>query len=50
MILSKQDLRNFVRLVGALDPWLKDLVIIGGWAYRFYRFLQGETWRPFAVS
>ncbi len=38
MILSKQDLGNFVRLIGALDPWLKDLVIIGGWAYRLYRF------------
>jgi hypothetical protein len=38
MTLSKQDLGNFVRLIGALDPWLKDLVIIGGWAYRLYRF------------
>ncbi|SRR6266481_4926709 len=38
MILSKQDLGNFVRLIDALDPWLKDLVIIGGWAYRLYRF------------
>jgi hypothetical protein len=38
VILLKQDLRNFVRLIGALDPWLKQLVIIGGWAYRLYRF------------
>src|SRR5437660_3286631 len=38
MILSKEDLRNFVHLIGALDPWLENLVIIGGWAYRLYRF------------
>jgi hypothetical protein len=27
-----------VQLIGALDPWLEDLVIIGGWSYRLYRF------------
>ena len=28
---------HFARLVEALDPWLGQLVIIGGWAHRLYR-------------
>ena len=27
----------FTRLIGALRPWLDDLVIVGGWAHRLYR-------------
>src|SRR5258708_20643143 len=37
MNLAPQDLRHFARLIGALDPLLADLVIIGGWASRLYR-------------
>jgi Nucleotidyltransferase len=28
---------HFVRLVQALNPWLNQIVIIGGWAHRLYR-------------
>jgi hypothetical protein len=27
----------FSRLIGALEPWLAQVVIIGGWAHRLYR-------------
>jgi hypothetical protein len=35
----KQDreLEPFGRLVEALNPWLREVVIIGGWAHRLYR-------------
>jgi hypothetical protein len=32
------DLENFGRLADALTPWLDQVVIIGGWAHRLYRF------------
>jgi hypothetical protein len=32
------DLEDFGRLVDALTPWLDQVVIIGGWAHRLYRF------------
>jgi hypothetical protein len=34
-----QNLENEVlaRLILALEPWLTQIVIIGGWAYRLYR-------------
>jgi hypothetical protein len=38
VILPEQDRQNFGRLITALDPWLGHVVIIGGWAYRLYRF------------
>ena len=31
------DAEYFARLVEALDPWLDQVVIIGGWAHRLYR-------------
>jgi hypothetical protein len=31
------DVEYFARLVEALDPWLNQGVIIGGWAHRLYR-------------
>lgn len=34
---STTDLVAFVRLLGALEPWLDRMVIIGGWAHRLYR-------------
>ena len=27
----------FVRLVAALEPWLDQIVVVGGWAHRLYR-------------
>ena len=32
------DFAAFSRLVDALRPWLNDLVFVGGWAHRLYRF------------
>jgi len=32
------DFAPFARLLGALRPWLGQLVVIGGWAYRLHRF------------
>ena len=32
------DFAPIARLIEALRPWLGDLVIIGGWAHRLYRF------------
>jgi hypothetical protein len=31
------DPSGFARLITALDPWLDQIVIIGGWAHRLYR-------------
>lgn len=31
------DLEKFGRLIEALEPWLDEIVIIGGWAQRLYR-------------
>jgi hypothetical protein len=30
-------MQDFARLIEALDPWLLNLVIVGGWAHRLYR-------------
>lgn len=30
-------MQDFGRLIEALDPWLSNVVIIGGWAHRLYR-------------
>ena len=27
----------FSKFIGALDPWLEQVVLIGGWAHRLYR-------------
>ena len=35
---SSADFENFGRLIEALTPWLDQVVIIGGWAPRLYRF------------
>ncbi|HTV07693.1 MAG TPA: GSU2403 family nucleotidyltransferase fold protein [Candidatus Aquilonibacter sp.] len=31
------EVEYFVRLIEALDPWLGQVVIVGGWAHRLYR-------------
>ena len=39
----------FARLIEALEPWLKEVVLIGGWAHRLYRLdprAQGLTYPP----
>lgn len=35
---SRPDIAGFSRLIVALDPWLDQVVIIGGWAHRLYHF------------
>lgn len=35
---TKSDFDDFIRLIGALEPWLPQIVIVGGWAHRLYRF------------
>ncbi len=32
-----QDLKPFSKLIAALDPWLDQIVIVGGWAHQLYR-------------
>jgi hypothetical protein len=32
-----EELRPFARLVEALEPWLDQVVFVGGWAHRLYR-------------
>jgi hypothetical protein len=34
---ADSELEPFARLIEALDPWLSQVVIIGGWAHRLYR-------------
>jgi hypothetical protein len=31
------DLESFKQLVGAIEPWLTKVVIVGGWAHYLYR-------------
>jgi hypothetical protein len=38
LTIPSPDLENLGRLVDALTPWLDQVVIIGGWAHRLYRF------------
>jgi hypothetical protein len=33
----RQENDDFVRLIAAFDPWLGQIVIIGGWAHQLYR-------------
>ena len=33
----QSDVEYFARRVDALEPWLDQVVIIGGWAHRLYR-------------
>ncbi|MGA2264177.1 MAG: GSU2403 family nucleotidyltransferase fold protein [Acidobacteriota bacterium] len=43
------ELEPFVRLIEALEPWLGQVVVIGGWAHRLYRLdprAQGLTYPP----
>ena len=34
---TAKEMQDFARLIQALDPWLDQLVVIGGWAHRLYR-------------
>ncbi|HTF64850.1 MAG TPA: GSU2403 family nucleotidyltransferase fold protein [Edaphobacter sp.] len=49
---SAQDLGAFRRLVIALEPWLGQVVIIGGWAHQLYRlhpYAQKLTYSPLST-
>ncbi len=35
---ADSEVEPFARLIEALEPWLGQVVIIGGWAHRLYRF------------
>ena len=35
---SDNELEQFLKLVSALEPWLGEIVIVGGWAHRLSRF------------
>jgi hypothetical protein len=35
--MADPELVPFARLIEALDPWLGQIVVIGGWAHRLYR-------------
>lgn len=35
---SATDFANFARLIESIEPWLGQVVVIGGWAHRLYRF------------
>ena len=37
-MIPEKDLEQFARLIRALDPWLHEAVIVGGWAHRLYRY------------
>jgi len=37
MINADHDLEQFARLVIALEPWLRSVLFVGGWAHRLYR-------------
>src|SRR6266446_1314221 len=37
MIEQNPELEAFSKFVVALDPWLGEVVLVGGWAHRLYR-------------
>lgn len=39
--MSVQD--PFTRLIVAIEPWLDQIVIVGGWAFQLYRRLFGDN-------
>jgi len=50
---GSSDVEYFSRLVDALEPWLGQVVIIGGWAHRLYRLhplAQTLDYEPLATS
>jgi hypothetical protein len=38
MSQQEAELEAFAKFVGAIEPWLGEVVLIGGWAHRLYRF------------
>jgi hypothetical protein len=47
------DFAAFARLLDALRPWLDDLVVVGGWAHRLYRFdrlARPPAYRPLTTK
>ncbi|MDQ1405489.1 MAG: hypothetical protein QOG55_1118 [Acidobacteriaceae bacterium] len=37
MVKPDADVEFFAKFVGAIDPWLAETVLVGGWAHRLYR-------------
>lgn len=37
MVTPEADIEPFAKFVEAIDPWLGEMVLIGGWAHRLYR-------------
>ncbi len=37
IVASEADMEPFAKFVEAIDPWLGEMVLIGGWAHRLYR-------------
>lgn len=37
MVMQAAELEPFAKFIEALDPWLGQVVLIGGWAHRLYR-------------
>lgn len=43
------DLEGLAKLLEALDPWLSQVVIVGGWAHRLFRYdprAQSVSYEP----
>jgi hypothetical protein len=41
------NLDEIAKLLDALRPWHRDLVIVGGWAHRLYRFHDKAARPPY---
>lgn len=37
-MIPDPEFESFARLIDSLSPWLDQVVIIGGWGHRLYRF------------
>lgn len=48
-----KDLTSFAKLIQAIEPWRKQLVLAGGWAHRLYRFhppAKALSYQPIATK
>jgi hypothetical protein len=37
MAKPESDIEPFAKFVEAIEPWLGEMVLVGGWAHRLYR-------------
>ena len=47
MIVDRRDLASFARSIEALEPYIKDLVFVGGWAHYLYTLRPEASPLPF---